>query len=231
MIYQQLIKEYNKLSDEEKNALLIYKSRLGRAINSLDNNEEEIANIYEKYNDLLNNPKNIFIKMTIFKDISFVNLVSFKNSLRMILKKVEEVTTKIEISEDITVYRSLSVKKDDSLVPLSRGNLISTSLNVNECLKFFIPNQDYKHYLYQINLEKGTSVAICPYAVLLNSKEEQLILTQKKDQQELILSKDSHDFKQTLSTTTELINGEELKIIILNASKKVKSNYQEIRRK
>ena len=42
MVYEELINEYNKLTDEEKNSLLVYKSRLGRAINSLNNDEEEI---------------------------------------------------------------------------------------------------------------------------------------------------------------------------------------------
>lgn len=36
MVYLQLMNQYNELSEQEKNALIIYKSRLGRAINSLD---------------------------------------------------------------------------------------------------------------------------------------------------------------------------------------------------
>ena len=57
MIYEDLIKQYEKLKEEEKNALLVYKSRLGRAINSLDNNPLEIKEIYEQYKMLLNNLK------------------------------------------------------------------------------------------------------------------------------------------------------------------------------
>ena len=81
MIYEDLIKQYEKLSEEEKNALLVYKSRLGRAINSLDNNPLEIKEIYEQYKMLLNDSKNIFMKFTVFKDISFENLEAFKSSL------------------------------------------------------------------------------------------------------------------------------------------------------
>lgn len=46
MIYEDLIKQYEALTEEEKNTLLVYKSRLGRAINSLDNNDLEIKEIY-----------------------------------------------------------------------------------------------------------------------------------------------------------------------------------------
>lgn len=42
MTYEDLIKQYEELTEEEKNILLVYKSRLGRAINSLDNNTLEI---------------------------------------------------------------------------------------------------------------------------------------------------------------------------------------------
>ena len=36
MVYEKLKNKFEDLSDEDKNVLLIYKSRLGRAINSLD---------------------------------------------------------------------------------------------------------------------------------------------------------------------------------------------------
>ena len=36
MVYEELKSKFEELSDDDKNALLIYKSRLGRAINSLD---------------------------------------------------------------------------------------------------------------------------------------------------------------------------------------------------
>ena len=49
MIYEDLIKQYEELSTEDKNALLVYKSRLGRAINSIGNNDSEIEEIYEQY--------------------------------------------------------------------------------------------------------------------------------------------------------------------------------------
>ena len=46
---ENLLEEYENLTSEEKNSLLVYKSRLGRAINSLDNDYQEVENIYYKY--------------------------------------------------------------------------------------------------------------------------------------------------------------------------------------
>lgn len=40
MVYEELKNKFEDLSDEDKNVLLIYKSRLGRAINSLDIEEK-----------------------------------------------------------------------------------------------------------------------------------------------------------------------------------------------
>ena len=141
MIYEDLIKHYEKLKEEEKNALLVYKSRLGRAINSLDNNPLEIKEIYEQYKMLLNNPKNIFMKFTVFKDISFENLEAFKSSLLKTKEIVKEASTKIILPEDVTTYRAFSISKEDELSTISRTDLISTSLNINECSKYLIPNK------------------------------------------------------------------------------------------
>lgn len=94
MIYEDLIKQYEELTEEEKNTLLVYKSRLGRAINSLDNNNLEIKEIYEKYKSLVENPKNIFMKFSVFKDVSFTSLEDFKNSLTEIKEKIDEISSK-----------------------------------------------------------------------------------------------------------------------------------------
>ena len=103
MIYEDLIKQYEELTEEEKNTLLVYKSRLGRAINSLDNNNLEIKEIYEKYKSLVENPKNIFMKFSVFKDVSFTSLEDFKNSLTEIKEKIDEISSKIILPQDITV--------------------------------------------------------------------------------------------------------------------------------
>ena len=130
MIYENLLKQYEELTEEEKNTLLVYKSRLGRAINSLDNNDLEIKEIYEKYKSLVENPKNIFMKFSVFKDISFKSLEEFIESLIKVKEKLNEISKKIILTEDITVYRAFSISNEEELMPLSKANLVSTSLNI-----------------------------------------------------------------------------------------------------
>ena len=190
MIYENLLKQYEELTEEEKNTLLVYKSRLGRAINSLDNNDLEIKEIYEK-------------------------------SLIKVKEKLNEISKKIILTEDITVYRAFSISNEEELMPLSKANLVSTSLNINECSKYLIPNKDYTHYLYQINLEKGSMVTICPYRILIDNNDR-LTLTKENGSEEIIISKDNYDFEEVMETTTEFTDNEELNIISVNAIFKVK---------
>ncbi len=140
MIYEQLIEQYNKLAEEEKNAFLIYKSRLGRAINSLNNDSLEIQNIYGMYKKLLENPKNAFMAFSIFKMISFADLESFTNSLREVEKIVKEAIHKIILPQEITVYRAISVLEGNNVMDIAKTSLISTSFDIQECSKFLQMN-------------------------------------------------------------------------------------------
>ena len=92
MIYEDLIEQYKNLDESEAHALLIYKSRLSRAINSLDIDDEEVIESYNTYKEYLENPSNIFMKMTVFKDIDFSDISSFKNSLELVKKKIEDAS-------------------------------------------------------------------------------------------------------------------------------------------
>ena len=80
MVYEDLLEQYNNLSEKEKNVLLVYKTKLSNAINDL-NNEKLINDLYERYTKILENPNNMFIKMSILKDIDFSSLDTFKISL------------------------------------------------------------------------------------------------------------------------------------------------------
>lgn len=221
MIYDNLLNQYEELTEEEKNILLVYKSRLGRAINSLDNNDLEIKEIYEKYKSLVENPQNIFMKFSVFKDISFKSLEEFIESLIKVKEKLNEISKKIILTEDITVYRAFSISDEEELISLSKTNLVSTSLNINECSKYLIPNKGYTHYLYQINLEKGSMVTICPYRILIDNNDR-LTLTKENDSEEIIISKANYDFEELTETTTEFSYNEELNIISVTAKSKVK---------
>lgn len=215
MIYEDLIEQYKNLDESEAHALLIYKSRLSRAINSLDIDDEEVIESYNTYKEYLENPSNIFMKMTVFKDIDFSDISSFKNSLELVKKKIEDASLKMRLKDDLTVYRALSVSKDDSVSFISRSDIISTSTSFDECSKFIIPDSNYKHTLYQINLEKDSPVLICPYSILI--KDGVLSLTQRHDQKEIILLKDNYDFTEILSTDAKLNDLDNINIVLLDA--------------
>lgn len=215
MIYEDLIEQYKNLDESEAHALLIYKSRLSRAINSLDIEDEEVMEAYNTYKEYLENPSNIFMKMTVFKDIDFSDISSFKNSLELVKKKIKDASLKMRLKDDITVYRALSVSKDDSISFISRSDIISTSTSFDECSKFIIPDSNYKHTLYQINLEKDSPVLICPYSILI--KDGVLSLTQRHDQKEIILLKDNYDFTEVLSTDAKLNDLDNINIVLLDA--------------
>lgn len=93
-MYKELEKQYELLSLEEKNLLLIYKSRLFDFINRLDliMNNMQIKNLYnEKYVEfkrIINLPENSFIKYSIFSNISLNTYDSFLNSIKEIQEKI-----------------------------------------------------------------------------------------------------------------------------------------------
>lgn len=224
MIYEDLIEQYKNLDESEAHALLIYKSRLSRAINSLDIDDGEVIESYNTYKEYLENPSNIFMKMTVFKDIDFSDISSFKNSLKLVKKKIEDASLKMRLKDDLTVYRALSVPKDDSVSFISRSDIISTSTSFDECSKFIIPDSNYKHTLYQINLEKDSPVLICPYSILI--KDGVLSLTQRHDQKEIIFLKNNYDFTEVLSTDAKLKDLDNINIVLLDVkvSDRAKNN-------
>lgn len=225
MVYEELKNKFEDLNDDDKNALLIYKSRLGRAINSLDIEEKEVVDVYNKYKRLLSNPANMFMSFTVFKDVSFSSLDSFKESLINIKKKVMNIN--LTLDEDTTVYRAFSLSDDSEEELLSKSELISTSLDIDTCDDFLVAGNS-RHYLYQINLKKGSKVAICPYAILLDSKSDRLILSKSHDQEEILLNKENYSFDIVKTTTKELDNNEKLIIRVLDSETLEKTNTKKV---
>ena len=167
----------------------------------------------------LKNPQNIFIKFSVFKDISFKSLEEFIESLLNVKEKLDKISSKIILSQDITVYRAFSIRDDKELISISKSNLVSTSLDINECSKYIIPNKGFTYYLYQINLEKGSMIAICPYRILIDNNDR-LVLTKENDSKEIILSKDNFDFEEVEKTESTFNNNEKLNIISIDAKSK-----------
>lgn len=221
-MYEYLKEEFEKLSEEEKNALMIYKSRLGLAINDMNRIDE----IYYFYKDIINDPKNIFLKMSVFKDIDFSNVISFSESLDHIYEIVKKATSKIILKEDLTVYRMVSIKDDEELKDISKGTVISTSINIDTCSKFLINKEGYKHYLYQINLEKGSKVGICPYSILYNRGDNTVTLSKNSDQEEIIINKYNYNFENKDVHEVSLDNGIVLNIISYDSKNKELNSLQ-----
>lgn len=217
-MYEDLVKQFNdKYTEEEKNLLFLYKSRIGVAINCLNDEEDKVYEIYEYYKEILQNPKNMFMSFTVFKDVSLTDFSSFKKSLRNITMEIEPLLSRLELESDMTVYRMVSKSKESSSYFLAKQSIVSTSIDIDECFKFCINDGNHEHYLYQINLAKGSRVAVCPYAVVINSKDEQLTLTTTRDQKELILDKSRYDFNFKHEKEIMLSNSTKIKIVSLDA--------------
>ena len=223
---ENLLEEYENLTSEEKNSLLVYKSRLGRAINSLDNDYQEVENIYYKYKKLLSNKENMFMAFTVFKDISFNNIEDFIESLAKTKEIIKNIDMKLE--EDMTVYRAYSVQKNQEEVFLSRSELVSTNLDIDNCDDFLINDDNYNHYLYKINLEKGSLVTVCPYSILLDGLTGRLILSKNNTQDEVILNKENYDFEVVKTTTRTLEDGSKLEIKTLDGKSKEKKHTRKV---
>ena len=211
MLNEYLKEEFQKLSDEEKTALLIYKSRLGLLLNDLDNN----PNYEEYYNYLIkifNNPINSFIKTAVFKDIDLTSIETFKNKIKEIKIILDNVLGNIALKEDIDVYRAVS--SDHEINGISKSNIISTSLSFATTLKFAQAGNNI--CLYKIKLHANDGVMCIPYSIKEDEKNNRLLLTSKDDQDEIILDKRQYDF-QEISVDNSI---SPITIIELNAIKK-----------
>ena len=204
-----LYEQYEKLSEEEKNSLLIYKTGLGLLLNDLDN-DPDYQLYYDKYTKLLSLPVNMLIKMTVFNTIDFTSLDTFKESIHHIKEILDEATSKITTNEDLVVYRAISSDKD--INGLSKGNLISTSLSFVTTLNYSVAGENIK--LYEISIPAGSKVAVIPYSVELYIQSGRLVLTNSTLDDEIILNSDNYTFEQTDS------NNGEIEIITIAAHKK-----------
>ena len=191
-----LLRQYELLSDEEKNALLIYKSRLSYVINNMniktESNLKELEDIYVYYKNVLNSPLNIFIRK-VFININFETFTKFMESMQRIYDILESIKGKLILEDDITLYRGVSINKGDSLDKISLGNLISTSMNPNVIKNFHIFGP-YTKVVYEMHIKAGTPVMIVPYSIAINNEGILKIINNDR-QNEIILYKDTLDME------------------------------------
>lgn len=197
-MFYELMKQYKQLSDEEKNALLVYKTGLGLLINDLDN-DPDFEYFYDRYKRIASSPQNILLQSIVFDSIDFTTLDTFKESIYKINDIIRESTNKIITTEPIHVYRAIS--SNGEITGLSKGDYISTSLSFAETLKYAIAGNNIK--IYDILLPAGSHVAVSPYAILDDKKNDRLIFSQSGEQEEVVLNTNNFEFTVEKETITD----------------------------
>ncbi len=182
-IYQDLVNQYHNLSDLEKNAILIYQSKLFIIINKISQipyfdylsameikskipDAEVYENILAEYNKIVNNPQNYFIKYSIFKDIHLNNFVSFIEDVKRILQLLRQAASTMILNDDLVVYRGMATDKE-SINFTEGGICISTSIKLDTAFQFMkTDNVKPVRHLYQIKLNSGTPLFVSPYSIV-----------------------------------------------------------------
>ena len=227
-VYNDLLRQYEQLSLEEKAAILIYKSQLYNILNAMssipgfmnmDENEllskldkETLINIFEKYKEIVFMNENITTRYTIFSNIDFTNIITCMKSLKQVYKLIQQTKGKIKLKDKLTVYRGISLDIPNTPTTLSRGDIISTGLKLDDAFTFLLHHQ-YNH-LYVIELEAGTNVLVTPYALittypkdenhlenLLKQKNPNILKIMKLGstvQEEIIIFQSELEFEETL---------------------------------
>ena len=193
-IYNDLIEQYNLLDEQERKAIVIYKSKLFRLINlitSIQNFEylsvneiiEKLPNVDElkkevlNFKQILDRPENIIVKYSYFKDVNFNDFNLLVNYLRNIYFILENLEDKIVLKEDLTVYRGVSIDDFNDLKELAVGNLISTSIKPEDVEPYM--NSKKQAAFYIISLKKGTSLLVAPISLVRSYKDRDDFLYKK----------------------------------------------------
>ena len=222
IIYDNLIKQYNNLSMEEKRAILIYKSPLNRLMNAIsgvpnfvnkdsyyiakniDNLSDYIDDI-NKFRDMLNKDSNRVFILSIFNDIDFDNCYNLIECLKNKYIIMKNASRKIRLSDDLEVYRGVSVNDRVDIEDISHGNIISTSIKRGDSNLFLF--KDDINVSYTIKLKKGTNVLVSPMSLVYVYKDIEddvnvvrptdIKLINRKDsgKEEIIFFKDDIDIK------------------------------------
>lgn len=206
--YERLVNEFNKLSSEERNACLIYKSKLSYLINEISsvpdfmnlnsneifmkiNDKNKFEEIFLNYKEIVLRLENLFIKMSIMNSIDFSNLFTMIDSLKNIYLLLISASSKMMTEENLKLYRIVSTNEETDSI--SKGNIISTTLN-KEIIDTFAVNK-YNH-LYNIEANSGIKALVIPYKILIDKNFERLrIEKQDNFQQEVIIFKDDVDIE------------------------------------
>ena len=196
-----LKKQYFNLTDEEKTALLIYKSSLGKLMNDIDNNPD-YKKYYDRFVNIFKDHIHDMIRLTVFNQIDFTSLESFIESVKQVKTIVDDVSTKLTTDKDFILYRLIS--NDEEIKDISKGNIVSTSLDPAEVFKYG-RKEDENGFatalfgkniaVYEIHLPKSSHVCYVPGR--LNYVGGRLYFSSKIDEEEIIINKDVYELEET----------------------------------
>ena len=255
-IYQNLIQQYNQLSLEEQQAILIYKSRLFNLINEITSipnfkdlttdeiinilpNKEQLIKEVQSFHEILNKKENITVKYSVFNLIHLDNFNILIEDIKNIYLILEQAKDKIILDNDLTVYRGISLKSKEELLEFSKGNIISTSINLDDTEPFLFSNEIAILYVFQ--LKKGTPLLVSPTSLVRTYKDKADYLDKKlqgkgptllklinrgiDSQQEIILFKNclSLDNKKIIEKNIE--NGKNMYIYYIDTEPIWEINY------
>ena len=193
-IYNDLLEQYNRLDDEDKRAIIIYKSKLFRLINLITSIPEfeqlSVEEIIERlpdidklkqevwqFNQILNRPENMIVKYSVFKNVNLDDFNSLVEYLRLIYYRLNSIKEKIILKDDLTVYRGIAFNEDEELDRLAQGNLISTSIKIEDTEPYMSFKR--KAALYMIRIKAGTPLLVAPTSLVCTYRDKEDYLYKK----------------------------------------------------
>ena len=189
-VYEELIDQFTKLPNRYKNSLLVYKTRLGLLINDLENNPD-FELFYRRYKEIYDNPVNAVLRCVLFNYLDMSSVDTFIRSIYSIKSTLDEATSKLQLPEDVIVYRGISSNSDIS--GIAKGNIISTTLSFVETDKYTTGGDSV--VINEVRIPAGSPVAISPYKILDDGVNNRLVAKISSEEEEIILNANNYMFK------------------------------------
>ncbi len=190
-IYEDLILQYQKLTLEEKKAILVYKSKLYLILNPMTNipgflqmpeeellerlDKKRITKIFEEEKEIIFLPKNMVIRKMIFSSIDFSSIYTCMHSLKIVYLKLQQAHGKITLPADITVYRGISTQKGEKIDRICLSKILSTGLSSEDIESFLFQKEE--NHVFVITMRKGSSVLVTPYSLVSTYGEDECPVT------------------------------------------------------
>lgn len=182
-----ILMQYKNLTEEEQKMLLVYKSRLFYIINEvtrvpgfeeMDNSEIlkyidsiKCDKVLKKYQYYLSLKENLFIRMSLFNDITTLTLEEFIGKVKTIVNTLKETSGKMIIGYDTVVYRGVACERG-KVDLVGNSSFISADLRLENTYPF-LDNKGEEKHIFEIHLDKNTNILACPYSIIVTYKDEE----------------------------------------------------------